>query len=494
MDSLLCKVLFDNLPNRDKQNLYFQIDVTRIFVACMYPTALRRALGALRDAPPPIPVLPQKPLPVKNSALKVRKSLEKTIPKNSRNVGKFERSMERQVFAPGHERHNPAQRGRIGLLWRVRTLINEHFGSTYRVDTFGSSKYGGVLPNSDMDLIVLDNSRRLGFDPVDKKLPKIYNMRRLASALRKGGFIRVKAIPSATVPIVKFQDKETGIECDINVNEQPGYWNSVMIREYGKLSPYLIPLLKAIKLWAKPLGLNSPSPEKPRQLVTFSSYSYALMTIAFLQREQLLPNLQANLDGMQKHLFMNRKPLHLCDLRFNSKGSPMPGNDSTNLIALMAAWFEFWGSFDPTQHMVDIRLGGILPRIMAPLDSEPLRQETQVEVKVLESEDLIPSPLNQPDQEIPPEFPSQKGGLKNTEASETSLALDQEPFKPTSSVHMDELPYNPQALQRWEHHTFCLIDPFIRIRNVGTNITGGVFEHFQEECRRARAELRRRQF
>ena len=67
------------------------------------------------------------------------------------------------------------------------------------------------------------------------------------------------------------------------MNEQTGYWNSMMIKQYAEQSPHLIPLLKAIKLWAKPLGLNAPSPEIPKAPVTFSSYAYALMTIAFMQ-------------------------------------------------------------------------------------------------------------------------------------------------------------------------------------------------------------------
>ena len=122
----------------------------------------------------------------------------------------------------------------------------------------------------------------------------------------------MKAIP-ATVPIsaypqlmslqndrrqsVKFEDPKTEIKCDINVNEQPGYWNTIMIQRYAEQSPHFVPLLKAIKLWAKPLGLNTPSPEIPRAPVTFSSYAYALMTIAFMQvRYRRQPYHQASAD------------------------------------------------------------------------------------------------------------------------------------------------------------------------------------------------------
>jgi DNA polymerase sigma len=84
---------------------------------------------------------------------------------------------------------------------------------------------------------------------------------------------------------VKFQDKKTGIQCDINVNDQPGFWNSLMIQRYTTLCPHLRGLLIVLKRWAKPLGLNNPSPKifSKKQPVTFSSYALALMTIALLQ-------------------------------------------------------------------------------------------------------------------------------------------------------------------------------------------------------------------
>lgn len=79
---------------------------------------------------------------------------------------------------------------------------------------------------------------------------------------------------------VKFLDPVTGMECDINVNDQLGLINSRMLKIYCDMSPVLRPMLFAVKAWAKPLGLNNPSGMGPR---TFSSYALALMTIGFLQ-------------------------------------------------------------------------------------------------------------------------------------------------------------------------------------------------------------------
>jgi DNA polymerase sigma len=87
------------------------------------------------------------------------------------------------------------------------------------------------------------------------------------------------------VTTVKFVDPITGLSCDINVNEQLGLLNSMMLKRYCDISPHLRFLIASVKAWAKPLGLNNPSNNRRRGFVsvTFSSYAFALMTIGFLQ-------------------------------------------------------------------------------------------------------------------------------------------------------------------------------------------------------------------
>ena len=84
-----------------------------------------------------------------------------------------------------------------------------------------------------------------------------------------------------TVILVKFRDARSGISCDINVNDQLGVFNTLLISRYCELAPVLRPLLVALKHWAKPLGLNNPSGRGAA--ASFSSYALTLMTIAFLQ-------------------------------------------------------------------------------------------------------------------------------------------------------------------------------------------------------------------
>lgn len=68
---------------------------------------------------------------------------------------------------------------------------------------------------------------------------------------------------------VKFRDPRTLLACDVNVNERLGLFNSDLSKACCGASPLLRPMLLLIKLCAKPLGLNNPSPmtKEPGALV-----------------------------------------------------------------------------------------------------------------------------------------------------------------------------------------------------------------------------------
>ena len=106
--------------------------------------------------------------------------------------------------------------------------------------------------------------------------PEYYNVRKVADALRASGqFLNVEPI-KATVSIVKFRDRATGIEADINVNERFGLVNSQMIKAYCNLRPKLVrPMIYLLKKWAAAKGLNDPSGQTGA--MSFSSYTLALM-------------------------------------------------------------------------------------------------------------------------------------------------------------------------------------------------------------------------
>ncbi|KAI6044543.1 hypothetical protein EDC04DRAFT_315724 [Pisolithus marmoratus] len=273
------------------------------------------------------------------------------------------------------------------VIRRISSVLRRRFGSAYEVVPFGSTVYmrgfdvdkrlfqeqdsGENLPRGDLDLVVLDKNRPLGFSPdVDmKKLPAIYNTWRLASILSGAGFTDVQPVPFASVPIVKFYDPRTQLSLDININNRLGLMNSNLLRSYCDILPGLRRLLVAIKLWARPLGLNTPS---GGSMVTFSTYALTLMTLGWLQSRGLAPNLQDGLatrTDSKEAIFWICRSMRTkgsgripCDVRFREATS-LDRYPPLSLHDTLADWFHFWGyAFDFEQHALDVKEGPIRNR------------------------------------------------------------------------------------------------------------------------------------
>ncbi|KAF8201099.1 hypothetical protein K438DRAFT_635992 [Mycena galopus ATCC 62051] len=257
-------------------------------------------------------------------------------------------------------------------LFAVQDAIQKGFGQEYKVEIFGSTRYGVSSANSDLDMVVLDPYQPYGaapgyeWDPA-RKMGSIYDMGKVAKKLRKAGFWIFETLPTASVPIVKFTDRNTGHDVDLNINDRLGVLNSDLIKRYCELNPVLIPMIRYIKLWAKPLGLNSPGRKARNMPVTFSSYALSMLTIGFLQYRGLLPNLQADLPPLEPGKLMGtfwlRKPrIMCCDVRYSMGHGWTPPEDPP-VHQLMQEWFQFYGQdFNYKDEMISIRQGGRIPR------------------------------------------------------------------------------------------------------------------------------------
>ncbi|KAJ7853540.1 hypothetical protein B0H14DRAFT_783785 [Mycena olivaceomarginata] len=255
-------------------------------------------------------------------------------------------------------------------LFMVQDALQKAFGTDYRVELFGSTRYGISSAKSDLDMVLLDPHHPYGAAPGyewDVQQTPVYNLRTVAKILKKAGFFIFETLPQASVPIIKFMDNRTGHRVDLNINDRLGVLNSDLIKRYCELNPVLVPMIQYVKLWAKPLGLNSPSRNQLNKPMTFSSYALVMMTIGFLQHRGLLPNLQEDLPplepGKLKGTFWLHKPKILCcDVRYNMAEDWTPPEDIP-VEQLMQDWFNFWGhSFKFEDEMISIREGGRIPR------------------------------------------------------------------------------------------------------------------------------------
>ncbi|OCF54937.1 hypothetical protein L486_07593 [Kwoniella mangroviensis CBS 10435] len=222
----------------------------------------------------------------------------------------------------------PTQESKVfvrNLLSTLTSTINKRFGTKdnqrFLVDVFGSVSWGGETGQSgDLDLVILDRAQLRGYEPslwrqssddtssnrvpssgrrsvppAIRELPRCYYTYDLANCLRDSGMREVQPIPGASTPIVKFKDPTGKMECDINVNDLGGWYNSSLILHYCLISPYLLrPMIYILKRWLSAQDLNDASGAKGP--ATMSSYCLTLMIIGYLQNRGCLPNLQRDIN------------------------------------------------------------------------------------------------------------------------------------------------------------------------------------------------------
>lgn len=114
-------------------------------------------------------------------------------------------------------------------------FIKQVFGVVYKVcgetskpTVFGSFSSGLYLPTSDIDVVILHSERKKPIHP-------------LAKELRKQPFIKnLIVISKARVPLIKFEDKSTGIQMDVSFDLDNGPQNTLIVknllREYKIVS------------------------------------------------------------------------------------------------------------------------------------------------------------------------------------------------------------------------------------------------------------------
>ena len=56
----------------------------------------------------------------------------------------------------------------------------------------------------------------------------------LHAALRKCSFVKQPTVINAKVPILKFYDALSGVECDLNINNAVGIRNTHLLNSYSK--------------------------------------------------------------------------------------------------------------------------------------------------------------------------------------------------------------------------------------------------------------------
>ena len=160
-------------------------------------------------------------------------------------------------------------------------------GSETDADGFVAEDQGASSPNGNANANASASSPPVSEEAANKPTQQQV-VKQMANLLRKNRMSKVFAIPKARVPIVKFIEPETGIECDICVNNLLAVENTTMLRRYSEIDPRLRELVILVKHWSKCRGVNGAFKG------FLSSYAYVIMAIHLLQTVQpaILPCLQ----------------------------------------------------------------------------------------------------------------------------------------------------------------------------------------------------------
>ncbi|KAF9386257.1 hypothetical protein CPC16_007603 [Podila verticillata] len=229
-------------------------------------------------------------------------------------------------------------------------LVKSFPGEKLKVEPFGSFVTGMLSPDSDADFCIMG--------PDIHKHTLLNDMPYLAAELERYGFTNVKAIPDATVPIVKFHDPNTNLDCDLNTGNYLGTINSNLIRTYITLDPRVKPFLYLIKNISHVQSIKS----------SLSSYAIIMMGIVYLQtlpgdlgrrQKPILPRLQVqpaarmseevvrlNHSGSTNSVVGNDRRHEVILTRYDKNLDGLhteAGRDNTMLLSeLLIGFFEFY--------------------------------------------------------------------------------------------------------------------------------------------------------
>lgn len=194
---------------------------------------------------------------------------------------------------------HPAERiARQQLVDCVRRVVKEVCGEEAQAVVFGSFESDLFLPQSDLDIVVLDAACTA---PLHK----------LARALRAEGYgDRMQLITRARVPLIKFVCPRTSFAVDISFDVPNGPRNTAMVKELLEAFPIARPIVLLLKYFLAQRQLN--------EVYTGGLGSFALIitVVSFLQ-----------------HHVAGKGPLES-----NGRGPPV------DLGALLLDYLELYGS------------------------------------------------------------------------------------------------------------------------------------------------------
>ncbi|XP_033209774.1 poly(A) RNA polymerase, mitochondrial-like isoform X2 [Belonocnema kinseyi] len=177
------------------------------------------------------------------------------------------------------------------------------------------------------------------------------------------GIFNVTKILKARVPIVKFDHRITGVECDLSLSNMSAIYMSELLYIYGEIDWRVRPVIFTIRKWAQSQGITSGNPGG-----YITNFSLTLLIIFYLQQKKVLPTLlELRSKALLNDLRITDTNVDCTFLRDISmlRNIEPHGEDP---YALLRGFFDYYAGFDFKVDAVCLRQGAVLRK----KDSSPI--------------------------------------------------------------------------------------------------------------------------
>lgn len=220
-----------------------------------------------------------------------------------------------------------------------------------RLFIVGSSMTGFATKTSDVDMCLM-----ISENEIDQRRDATVILSSIAKALRACSFVRSPQVIKAKVPIFKFFDAVSGVECDLNINNTVGVRNTHLLRYYAYMDWRVRPLMLFIKKWARFHDINDASKK------TISSYSLTLMLIHYLQAG-VCPAVLPCLQTLKPHLFSTQSDVCRLSLNFEPDNVKFESKNVATLGELFLGFLNYYSNiFCYESQVISVRLGRTISR------------------------------------------------------------------------------------------------------------------------------------
>ncbi|XP_070545913.1 speckle targeted PIP5K1A-regulated poly(A) polymerase-like [Ptychodera flava] len=219
-------------------------------------------------------------------------------------------------------------------------------------NTEGSAGPSGGKPDDG------DDEDEDGFD-VDNADPEEV-MELIVKIIKKcaPGCKQVKAITTARCPVVKFTHADSGMACDIAINNRLAMENTELLHMYGNFDERVRPMVYVVRHWAKLKHLaGNDNYAGPR----LSNYALTLMVMYFLQQAETLviPTVE-QLQNLCDESDVTVIDGWNCSFVRNFDESNIKKTDK-RLDELLMEFFKFYSEFDYAHNVICPLTGKPLP-------------------------------------------------------------------------------------------------------------------------------------